>query len=455
MDNAYSYMGALGEASQDNSVIQSKINTTRQRFESDKSSDISAHILLNGVMHEPIKKTVEYLGGRAKTYAQNKITNGLKTLKNKALTKYNENVNKLKNALPEEKDGIQQQINGSLKKLKQAQQNLSQKIQSKPENNSEPVQGPENQKVLEPAYEREITPGFEREVTPGFEREITPAFEREITPARKVITQDAKPEISQTVDKPHLARSQPNETDNLNNVSTSDELTSVKNRITTRYNNLDGSAQKSSDTAYNAVKQGGKFEDQTLKQQVSDAKLREESVNLEENNPFTSFKNPDLQIQENENITPDNNIFGRITRQRNQDSYNNPSEQETTITQQAQPEESLTIPARTESVPAVTESVPAVTETVPAVTETVPAVTESTPVEAVESTGGSVGKKVSRMFEKDAVEGAEESAVDPLALVGQLIVGAITTLPSILKKQKNVAPAQFVNPSSGMNIGEI
>ena len=442
-DNMYSYMSAMGEAQTSQAGINNEVNSKRQRFESDKSADVSAHILLNGVMHKPIDEAVKYIGGKGKEYAQNKVTNALKGLKNKALKKYQDLQDELKTAGDAEKEGIQNKINDSLKGLKKAQQNLNQKLSSKNPSNDEPEPG-----VDKPPE----TETVQKLVSPE-ETETTPAFEREISPERKVITQDAKPEISETVDKPHLARSQPSEEENLKNVNDSDDLTSIQNRITARYNNLDGDAQKSSDKAYDAVKQGGDVEDQTLEEETLNAGKREATINLEEKNPFTTFKNPDLEIKPNENIVPDDNVFGRIARQRNQESFDNPAEQETRITQQAQSEESLTIPARTETVPAQT------VVTKPAQYKDVEqeVKTDSTTAgeDEGEDTGKVVGKAVGKMFEKDVVEGASESALDPFAIIGQLLIGAVTTLPSILKKQKQQPVQAALNPSSAMNVGEI
>ena len=58
-DNMYSFLSAIGEAEASESTINAKVNATRQKFESDKTADVSAHILLNGVMHKPIEETVK------------------------------------------------------------------------------------------------------------------------------------------------------------------------------------------------------------------------------------------------------------------------------------------------------------------------------------------------------------------------------------------------------------
>tara|TARA_R110001599_G_scaffold5248_2_gene26372 strand:+ start:3187 stop:4551 length:1365 start_codon:yes stop_codon:yes gene_type:complete len=452
MDNQYSYLADIGESRANEEDIQNKVNTQRQKFESDKSADVSAHILLNGVMHSKIEQGVKYLTNTA----ERKITNGLRSLKNKALQKYKGLQEELKNASDEDKPGLQTKINEALEKLKNANKSLKQKLGSKSPNETE------QPKTYE-TIKKEITPE-ETEFQPERTIETKPAFEREVTPEQKVITQEAKPEISEEFDKPSLARDQPAEFKNINNLKVKDlnnddqPLKDIENRISTRYNNLDGKAQLRSDEAFNNAKKGpSNIEDQTMAERKFNVKLRNKTVKDEEVNPETSFKNPDLKIEPNQNISPEDDILGRVGRVRNQDSFDNPAEKETRITQEAQDEISEIRPPVMETVPAEFKTIPEQTiikkpATYENVTQEVKADTSDAAGADTGAVEKSVGKGIGKMFEEDAIEGADEG---PLGIIAALIVGAITTLPSILKKEKEGPQPAQLNASAGLNLGEV
>ena len=450
MDNAYSYLSAIGEAKNNNDGIQNDINTARQKFESDKSADVSAHILLNGVMHSKLEAGVKYLTNTA----ERKISNGLRSLKNKALQKYKGLQDDLKNATNEDKPGIQSKIDDALKNLKDANSKLKQKLGSK-------TPSEEEQPKTYETVKKELTPE-ETETIPERTIETKAAYEREITPEQKIITQEAKPEISEEFDKPSLARNQPSETENLNKLKIKDlnkedqPLKDVENRVTTRYNNLDGNAQRRSDEIFDETKKGpANIEEQTMNERKFNVKLRNRTVNDEEINPETTFKKPDLQIEPNQNISPDDDVLGRVSRLRNQDTFDNPAEKEIRITKQAQQEESYIQPAVTETVPAETETIAEQTiVTKPATYEDVIQEVKKDAIDTdVKTDGEKVAGKVGKIFEEDALEGAGEGGA--LGIAAGLIVGAITTLPSILKTQKEQSQPEYLNPSSGNNIGEV
>lgn len=366
-DNQYSYLSALGEAQTSTANVNAEVNAKRQRFESDKAADVSAHILLNGVMHKPIEETVKYIGGRTKKYVENKVTNALKTAKNKALQKYNDLKKEMNEASEGEKGAIQEKLDDALQNLKKSGADLQAKLRGKPDEDSKPdTEIPEEPDVEVP--------------------EATPAIP---------------------------ARSQLKENYNINNEQ---DLIDTENRVTARYNNLDGNAQSRSDSVFEQGKQGPtSINEQSLAERQANVQLRESTVADQEANVATTFKDNNLQVTPSENYSPPENIFGRL-----QPDRTNPSTFDDAPTAPAAPVEE----------------------------DVADTVVKST----AEKTAASAGKKV---FERETLEDLGIDALDPFALIAQLAIGAITTLPSILKKQKKEPVPSTLNPSSGLGVGEV
>ena len=364
-DNQYSYLSALGEAQTSTANVNAIVNGKRQRFESDKAADVSAHILLNGVMHKPIEETVKYIGGRTKKYVENKVTNALKTAKNKALQTYNDLKKEMNEASEGEKGAIQEKLDDALQNLKKSGADLQAKLRGEPDKDSKPdTEIPEE-------------------------------------PEPEVAVPEAAPAIP--------ARSQLKEKYDINNEQ---DLIDTENRVTARYNNLDGNAQSRSDAAFDQVKEGPtNINEQSLAQREANVQLRESTVADQEQNVATTFKDNNLQVSPSENYSPPQDIFGRLQ------------------------------PDRTN--PSTFDDAP---------TAPVAPVEEDVVKTAAEKTASSTGKK---LFEREALEDIGEGIADPIALFGQLLVGAITTLPSILKKQKKEPTPSTLNPSSGLNVGEV
>lgn len=132
--------------------------------------------------------------------------------------------------------------------------------------------------------------------------------------------------ITKDIDMPHPARTQPSESNEIQS-STDENIGDVQDRLTARYNNLDGKAQARSDDTFNSdpLKVDNPENLQDLKTNV---RLRQNSLQQEEVNPDTTFKNPDLQVNKADQPEYANqeNIFNNAPRTRNPESYDNAPE---------------------------------------------------------------------------------------------------------------------------------
>lgn len=142
-----------------------------------------------------------------------------------------------------------------------------------------------------------------------------------------------------SVPKPAPARTQPEELDNIADVNSAEDLTPIQNRVQARFNNLDGRAQARSDATMRGDPEYTE-NPTSLEDQATNTMLRDEAVRQEEANPDTTFKDPDLQLNEGEQgtarLTNESDIFNpRLGTTRNQASFNNPPEVEN-ITQEIQ-----------------------------------------------------------------------------------------------------------------------
>ena len=130
------------------------------------------------------------------------------------------------------------------------------------------------------------------------------------------------------------ARTQPEETDNIDAAESQEDLISSANRIQARYNNLDGAAQRRSDEAYEAdpdhtpAGQGsGPNGVRTLDETKTNIGVREETIEKEEQNPDTTFKDPNQQIEANADIS-DPAGGARVRAVRNPDTFEREAEPE-------------------------------------------------------------------------------------------------------------------------------
>lgn len=130
------------------------------------------------------------------------------------------------------------------------------------------------------------------------------------------------------------ARTQPIETDNIVDATSRAELRDATNRIQSRFNNLDGRAQARSDAAFRGDEEY-KAEPQTLDDLKTNALVREETVRAEEDNPDTTFRDPNFQLNEGETglrVTNPDDIFNpRLQTQRNPERFDNPPEEPTRV----------------------------------------------------------------------------------------------------------------------------
>lgn len=218
------------------------------------------------------------------------------------------------------------------------------------------------------------------------------------------------------------------------------KLLDTENRVTTRYNNLDGNAQARSNEAFESNKTGPtNINEQSLEERASNVALRESTVADEEANTATTFKNNDLQIKPNENISPEGDIFGRVAPVKNPDTFESEPTAPTAPTAPTQPSADLS--------PKIEDTLSSTAPVEDDVASSAAKTAASTAKDAAEAGG-------KKLFEKELVSGAGLDW-DPLALIGELIVGAATTLPSILKKQKKQPVQMTLNPSSGLGVTEV
>lgn len=142
-----------------------------------------------------------------------------------------------------------------------------------------------------------------------------------------------------SVPKPAPARTQPEEIDNIADVNSAEDLTPIQNRVQARFNNLDGEAQARSDAT---MRSDPEYTENptSLEDQATNTMLRDEAVRGEEANPDTTFKDPSLQLEPNEEggtrLTNADDIFAdRLGTTRNPSSFDNPPEVEN-VTQEIQ-----------------------------------------------------------------------------------------------------------------------
>jgi hypothetical protein len=130
------------------------------------------------------------------------------------------------------------------------------------------------------------------------------------------------------------ARSQPDEGDNIDNASSQAELDPIESRIATRYNNLDSEAQSRANTTYNNSadrQQTPEGETQSLEDRKDNLSVREDSINEQELNPDTTFKDPNLSIDQDDPAW--SNTQKVSPEQTRGETYDNPAETQGTTTE--------------------------------------------------------------------------------------------------------------------------
>lgn len=321
-----------------------------------------------------------------------------------------------------------------------------------------------------------------------------------LTPAQAERTEVVRPATAPRTEKipnPHPARSQVGEKENYKNVNETN-LDEIENRVQTRFNNLDGKAQRRSDKSFRG---NSKYTEspETFKDRLRNVKIREKTIANQEKNPKTTFKDTDLKVNPSEPANPDD-IFGKVATERNPPKFDNPPETTTSV-RAGVPAESRTIPAVTERTattpaqPAITRTIPAeeeqiisvpsvparfqVTEAQPAVSRTLPPVAASRPevddnlfktlsskvqqdnadaqakyqAAIKPSEGEKVASDITKGVETEEKVGAEEGEdLTPEGLLGQMILGIGGGIASqfINSHKQDIVKPEQVNYSIAM-----
>ena len=296
-------------------------------------------------------------------------------------------------------------------------------------------------------------PGKTTEVLPAQDAktvEVSPAKEgtdavegqtNEVLPAQDAKTVEVSPESSTSEFNPVKARIQDAEDPSTySNAKTPADLDPVEGRVQTRFNNLDGDAQTRSDVAYKAnPKQTD--DPTTVEQRANNIQAREGTVEDEEVNTKTTFKDTDLQVDPESTLE---NVPDTIR--------NIPNFKENNVFYPEENQEK-TIPAKTEETPErpninVTEADQDAVPGTPAQTEEIPErpsinVTEAD-VDAVPSTPA---QTLTLGEEPDLLPKPKTSELDDLADKG----GDEAT--QILKTTGRVAGATGDALEEGVSIG--
>ena len=164
-------------------------------------------------------------------------------------------------------------------------------------------------------------------------------------PPRTETTETPQPDIetpqiqitepnTETPENMNPARSQPDEADNIDNASSQAELDPIESRIATRYNNLDSEAQNRANTTYNNSadrQQTPEGETQSLEDRKDNLSVREDSIQEQELNPDTTFKDPNLSIDQDDPAW--SNTLKVSPKQTQSETYDNPAETQGTTTE--------------------------------------------------------------------------------------------------------------------------
>lgn len=394
MDNYFNYSNINSLVQSQNEESKAEEAAPLAAFHQHKSEDTSSHILVNAVLHQPIKNAINYI----KSELEDRTTQSLRSLKGAAQKKLKGLQDKLKNAAEDEKAGIQDEINTAKENVRSTASELRQKLAG-PKDDAEPVE-----------------PQFTTRTIKG------------------------SPEETDVIDKPHPARDQPDESyedmpeDDLDDALQGNLEKSLA-RVITRGNNLDGAAQQRAIDSYrtnpdrivdeDAIDQ----EPTNFTDVLSNLKLKEQSIKTEEQNPETTFRDPEQQLEADQDVRNPDNEFGRPDAQEDvQMQYDNPAETETIVTR-----------------PAVPDRV---------VQEAVEPDVEPTLIPP-KSLADQAKSKLKKDLEEDGDLDEVAPELDPLLILGQIIIGASTILPGLLKKAPKVPQITPLNPTTQFGASEV
>lgn len=167
-------------------------------------------------------------------------------------------------------------------------------------------------------------------VPPRTETTETPQADIE-TPRIQVTEPD-----TETPENMNPARTQPDEGENIDNASSQADLDPIESRLATRYNNLDSEAQGRANRTYNNsddTQSTPEGETQTLENRKDNLSVREDAINEQELNPDTTFKDPNLSIDQDDPAW--SNTQKVKPQQTRGETYDNPAETQGSTTEGA------------------------------------------------------------------------------------------------------------------------
>ena len=240
------------------------------------------------------------------------------------------------------------------------------------------------------------------------------------------ILDDTKNKINSVVDKvdqikskiSSSARLQASESSNIKNANSAN-LDEIENRVQTRFNNLDGNAQKRSSSTF---RNNPKYQEdpETFKGRKVNVRLREKAIQKEEINPNTTFKDNKLNVDITKPID-ENNIFDKV------ETVRNPPTFEVNVPQQ-------------QVAPKPTDTLQQ--EASQSTKDNLKVYTSEEADEAGE--GSKIAKGIVKSTEAEEAEGAEEGAdFDPVGLAFEAVLGVGGAIASQFinsHKQKITAP---------------
>jgi hypothetical protein len=391
MDNYFNYSNLVNLTQNENEESKAEDAAPLAAFHQHKAEDTSSHILVNAVLHQPIKNAINYV----KTQFEDRVTQELRSLKGAAQNKLKGLQKKLKNASEDEKADIQDEITTAKANVRTTASNLRQKLAG-PKEDTEPVE-----------------PQFTTKTIKG------------------------SPEETDVIDKPHPARDQPDESyedmpeDDLDDALQGNLEKSLA-RVITRGNNLDGEAQQRAIDSYR-TNPDRIVDDDAVDQEptnftdvLSNLKLKEQAIKTEEQNPETTFRDPEQQLEADQDVRNPDNDFGRPDAQEDvQSTYDNPAETETIVTKPAVPDRTIQEPV-----------------------EPVEEPTLIPPKSLAEQAEQKVKSKLKQDVEEDADTAEVAPELDPFLILGQLIIGGATILPGLLKRAPKPSYIAPLNPST-------
>ena len=170
----------------------------------------------------------------------------------------------------------------------------------------------------------------------GLKDESTNANEALANARSKIADIDTDQAATKTVAKPAPAREQIDDSPTINEAESGKDMLAPLNRSTARFNNLDGEAQQRVLDKYNeqAEPQGklslNETDEDVLQPFKNNLNLRNNLIRQEEQNPQTTFKDPDLQVNPADDAEYLNKTNPNLTARQtlNPDKFDNAPEEE-------------------------------------------------------------------------------------------------------------------------------